>query len=169
MINSCNGCRFKDNILSVYPGVYKCPRSQEVFDDRDGYGCEYYESSYSDSCDNDGTGCLGYLIGFAVFYQAVHYIEDKFGAYGTLGILLALAIVFRKQVKFLLKWCFVIGTSLLVAGPIAMSLILVIPKRVFGIRDAEIGIVLLAWMGLAFVTYKLLIKDLFKKICKRWG
>lgn len=109
-----------------------------------------------------------YLVGFALFYKVVHYIENEFGVYGTIGILLTLAIVFRKQVKFLLKWCFVIGSSLLVAGPIAMSLILVIPKRAFGIRDAEVWLVLLAWFILAFVVYKLIIKDLFKKICKRW-
>lgn len=168
MINSCNGCRFKDDLFSVYPGVYKCPRSQEIFDDRDGYDCGYYESTYSDSCDNDGVGCFPYIVGFTLFYQAVHYIEDKFGVYGTLGILLALAIVFRKQAKFLLKWCFLLGSSLMVVGPIAMSLILVIPKRVFGIRDAEIMLVVLAWLLLAFVAYKLLIKDFYKKLCQRW-
>ena len=168
MINSCNGCRFKEEIFCVYPGLYKCPRSQEVFDDRAGYGCSYYESSCTDSYEDEGIGCFPYLIGFTLLYHAVHYIEGKFGVYGTIGIILTLTIIFRKQAKFLLKWCFIIGSSLLVVAPIAMSLILVIPKRVFGIRDAEILLVVLAWLLLAFVAYKLLIKDFYKKLCQRW-
>lgn len=162
MYKRCENCAYCS--CSCFSGYY-CERKYMEVDPDD--SCIYFEDVSTSNSSDDASGCAP-LIGFALLYQAVHYIDDKFGVYGNIAIMLILAIIFRKQVKFILKWCLLIGTSLLVVGPIAMSLILVIPKTVFGSRDAEIFFVVLAWIILAFVAYKLLIKDFFKKLCQRW-
>lgn len=110
---------------------------------------------------------LGYLLGFAAFYKAVIYIEEKFGGYGTAAILLGLFLVFKKQVFWLLKWGLRIGVSLLVTLPISFLVAQSIPSYYFQ-SDSVVMLLILGDIALGLVVYNVLVKRWFTKPNDEW-